>query len=41
VQLGITTFVSKKMEVLKEAAINFINRFVGEKEESWDEEVKE
>jgi hypothetical protein len=40
VQLGITTFISKKMEVLKEAAINFINRFVGEKEESWDEEVK-
>jgi len=38
VQLGITTFVSKKMENLKEAAINFVNRFVGEKEESEEEE---
>lgn len=34
VQLGITTFVSKKMDVLKDAAINFMNRFIDKKEQN-------
>ena len=41
VQLGITTIVSKKMEVLKEAAIKFINRFVGEQDENGEPEANE
>lgn len=36
VQFGISTFVSKKMDVLKEAAINFMNRFIEKKEQNED-----
>jgi hypothetical protein len=33
IQFGMTSLVSKKIEALKEAALNFINRFTHEKEE--------
>lgn len=38
VQFGITTLISKKIDVLKDAALQFINRFMEEKEE---QELKE
>lgn len=33
IQFAITNLVSKKMETLKEATLNFINRFIHEKDE--------
>ncbi len=33
IQFGMTSLVSKKIEALKEAALNFISRFTHEKEE--------
>lgn len=38
IQLGITSFVSTKVDVLKEAAIKFINRFMEDKLENEDKQ---
>ena len=38
IQFAITNLVSKKMETLKEATLNFINRFIHEKDEKEETE---